>query len=246
ELPVFGDEQLPDAELADLVGLAQADGAIPKRVYRLPRQQLAEFLDRLIVDANPGDVSVLSSESKRFVLGVQHLLVRFGIATVVQPADAGHELVLSAADRAQLGMVVGARELVAAGSGTRIARYGGGSWCQNAQAGANVFWDEIVEISYDGEEQVYDLTVPGDHNFVAGDVFVHNTSMALGMAAHAAVKCDPKHPVLFFSLEMSHLELTRRLLCAEARVDATRLRTGRLVESDWTKISHAVGRLAEA
>ena len=45
---------------------------------------------------------------------------------------------------------------------------------------------------------------------------------------------------------MSHLELTRRLLCAEARVDATRLRTGRLVESDWTKISHAVGRLAEA
>ena len=72
------------------------------------------------------------------------------------------------------------------------------------------------------------------------------SSFALGMAAHAAVKCDPKHPVLFFSLEMSHLELTRRLLCAEARVDATRLRTGRLVESDWTKISHAVGRLAEA
>jgi len=52
--------------------------------------------------------------------------------------------------------------------------------------------------------------------------------------------------VLIFSLEMSHLELTQRLLCAEARVDASRLRTGRLQEPDWPKISHAVGRLGEA
>ena len=52
--------------------------------------------------------------------------------------------------------------------------------------------------------------------------------------------------MLFFSLEMSHLELTQRLLCAEARVDSTKMRNGRLTEADWTKISHAVGRLAEA
>ncbi len=72
----------------------------------------------------------------------------------------------------------------------------------------------------------------------------HNTSFALGVASHAAL--DGRHPVLVFSLEMSHLELTQRLLCAEARVDATRMRNGRLLESDWPKISHAVGRLAEA
>jgi replicative DNA helicase len=70
------------------------------------------------------------------------------------------------------------------------------------------------------------------------------TSFALGIAAHAALEAQT--PVLFFSLEMSHLELTQRLLCAEARVDATRMRNGRLHESDWPKISHAVGRLAEA
>jgi len=70
------------------------------------------------------------------------------------------------------------------------------------------------------------------------------TSFALGLAAHAALEAHT--PVLFFSLEMSHLELTQRLLCAEARVDATRMRNGRLHESDWPKISHAVGRLAEA
>jgi replicative DNA helicase len=45
---------------------------------------------------------------------------------------------------------------------------------------------------------------------------------------------------------MSHLEITQRLLCAEARVDSSRLRTGRLLESDWPKVSHAIGRLGEA
>ena len=70
------------------------------------------------------------------------------------------------------------------------------------------------------------------------------TSFALGMASHAAL--EAQHPVLFFSLEMSHLELTQRLLCAEARVDATRMRNGRLQEGDWAKINNAIGRLAEA
>ena len=70
------------------------------------------------------------------------------------------------------------------------------------------------------------------------------TSFALGMAANAAMEAQV--PVLFFSLEMSHSEISQRLLCAEARVDATRMRNGRLHESDWPKITHAIGRLAEA
>jgi replicative DNA helicase len=52
--------------------------------------------------------------------------------------------------------------------------------------------------------------------------------------------------VLFVSLEMSHLEITQRLLAAEARVDSSRLRNGKLAEADWTKLSHGIGRLAEA
>jgi replicative DNA helicase len=70
------------------------------------------------------------------------------------------------------------------------------------------------------------------------------TSFALGLAAHAAV--ERRIPALVFSLEMSHLELTQRMLCAEARVDSTRMRNGRLLESDWPKISQAIGRLGEA
>ncbi len=112
------------------------------------------------------------------------------------------------------------------------------------EAAPVVVWDEIMAIDAAGDARVYDLSVPGDHNFVAGDVFVHNTAFALGMAAHAALEAN--QPVLFFSLEMSHLEITQRLLAAEARVDSTRMRNGKLMETDWTKISHAIGRLAEA
>ena len=70
------------------------------------------------------------------------------------------------------------------------------------------------------------------------------TSFALGIAAHAAM--ERRVPTLVFSLEMSHLEITQRLLCGEARVDSSRVRNGRLLESDWPKLSHAIGRLGEA
>lgn len=70
------------------------------------------------------------------------------------------------------------------------------------------------------------------------------TAFSLGMATHAAV--EGGRPALVFSLEMSQLELSQRILCAEARVDSTKVRTGRLTPADWGKISHAVGRLAEA
>ncbi len=69
------------------------------------------------------------------------------------------------------------------------------------------------------------------------------TAFALGIGANAAAAGTP---VLFFSLEMSHLEIAQRVLCAEARVDASRMRNGRLHEDDWGKISHAIGRLGSA
>lgn len=70
------------------------------------------------------------------------------------------------------------------------------------------------------------------------------TAFALGMAANSAMKTGK--PVLIFSLEMSQLELSQRILCSDAKVDATRLKTGKLEEADWNRISHSVGRLAEA
>ena len=70
------------------------------------------------------------------------------------------------------------------------------------------------------------------------------TAFALNIAAHAAVR--EHKPVLVFSLEMGHLELTQRMLCSEANVDAKNMRDGKLTEDDWTRISNGIGRMAEA
>jgi replicative DNA helicase len=49
-----------------------------------------------------------------------------------------------------------------------------------------------------------------------------------------------------FSLEMSKTELVQRLMCAECSVDMQRLRTGRMEDSDWTRLTRSLGKLAEA
>jgi replicative DNA helicase len=113
-----------------------------------------------------------------------------------------------------------------------------------ALATSDVYWDEVVAIEPAGEEQVYDLTVPGDHNFVASDIIVHNSTLVTNIATHVAVEL--RQPVVMFSLEMSQMELVHRVLAAEGKVDSERLRTGRLQESDWPKLSQAMGKLAEA
>ncbi|HNJ21706.1 MAG TPA: replicative DNA helicase, partial [Microthrixaceae bacterium] len=84
---------------------------------------------------------------------------------------------------------------------------------------------------------------PGALIVVGARPAMGKTALALGIAAHAAVR--ENLPVLFFSLEMGHLELTQRLIAAEARVDSGKLRTGRLTDADWTKITKAMGRLGE-
>jgi replicative DNA helicase len=67
------------------------------------------------------------------------------------------------------------------------------------------------------------------------------TAFALGLAANAAVR--ENLPVLFFSLEMGHLEITERLVAAEASIDSTKLRTGNLSKNEWTRITGASDRL---
>jgi len=73
---------------------------------------------------------------------------------------------------------------------------------------------------------------------------VGKTSLAMNIAQFIAVEL--KRPVGFFSLEMSKEELVDRLLVAQADIDAWKLKTGKLSEDDFTKLSNAMGELAEA
>lgn len=108
----------------------------------------------------------------------------------------------------------------------------------------DIYWDSIVAIEPVGHQQVYDLTVPDGHNFIAQDIFVHNTSLALSLAHNAAVRYN--NAVAIFSLEMSKEQLAQRLLSMNAGIDQQRMRTGWIEEDEWERIVTASDKLSEA
>ncbi len=116
-----------------------------------------------------------------------------------------------------------------------------------------------IETLYEKKEHVtgvptgfYDLDKmtagfqPGDLIIIAGRPSMGKTAFSLNIAQYAAAHADSPLPVAVFSLEMSKESLVMRLLCSESRVDASRLRTGHLVDTDWHKLTHGADKLAKA
>ena len=85
---------------------------------------------------------------------------------------------------------------------------------------------------------------PSDLVIIAARPSMGKTSLVLNMAQHVGTKTDMTVGV--FSLEMSKEQLFLRMLTAEARIDAHRLRGGFLGERDWGRLSQAIGTLSEA
>jgi len=118
-------------------------------------------------------------------------------------------------------------------------------------ADSEVYWDEIVSIEPMGNKQVYDLTIPETHNFVANDICVHNTAFCTNIAHHIAAGQQKlpigqqKLPVAVFSLEMSKEQLVQRILSSEAKIESNRLRSGKISQNEWEPISTAIGNLSE-
>ena len=79
---------------------------------------------------------------------------------------------------------------------------------------------------------------------VAGRPSMGKTAFALNIVQYAA--CQGHVPCVVFSLESAKEQLVERMLCAEARVDSQKLRTGFLSEQDWSRLTDAAGILAES
>ncbi|TDF94373.1 replicative DNA helicase [Paenibacillus piri] len=79
---------------------------------------------------------------------------------------------------------------------------------------------------------------------VAARPSVGKTAFALNIAQNVGVR--EKQTVAIFSLEMGAAQLVQRMICAEANVDASRMRTGYLEQDDWEKLTMAIGALSEA
>ncbi len=116
---------------------------------------------------------------------------------------------------------------------------------------------ETIERLYQRKELVtglstgiHDLDVktaglqPADLIIVAGRPSMGKSALSTCIAEHVGVV--ERIPVAIFSLEMSKESLVHRMLCAHARVDVHKARTGFLAQSDWPRLTNAAGKLSEA
>jgi replicative DNA helicase len=84
----------------------------------------------------------------------------------------------------------------------------------------------------------------GDLIVIAGRPSMGKTSLALNIAEHIALVL--KMPVAIFSMEMGATQLAMRLMGSVGRLDQQKIRTGRLTNDDWERLSGALGKLNDA
>ena len=85
---------------------------------------------------------------------------------------------------------------------------------------------------------------PGNLVILAARPSMGKSALALCMAANLGVRSS--HPVALFTLEMSKAEVTQRLMCSEAKVESDRVRSGKLTQEDWPRLTAACDRLMKA
>lgn len=85
---------------------------------------------------------------------------------------------------------------------------------------------------------------PGDLIIVAGRPSMGKTAFSLNIAEHVALELNK--PVAIFSMEMGGTQLAMRMLGSVGKLDQHKVRTGRLEDADWPKLTHALGKLNEA
>ncbi|MDP8290178.1 MAG: replicative DNA helicase [Candidatus Susulua stagnicola] len=116
---------------------------------------------------------------------------------------------------------------------------------------------ELIESLYHKKSRVtgiptgfkdFDLKTAGLQNgdliIAAGRPSMGKSAFVTSMAGYIAV--EEKIPVAIFSLEMSKEQLMQRFLCAQAKVEINRVRTGFLAPSEWPILTNAAGKLSEA
>lgn len=97
---------------------------------------------------------------------------------------------------------------------------------------------------YDDLDQLTSGLHPGDLVIIAGRPSMGKTSLAMNIAEYVGMKTT--HPVAVFSMEMPGEQIAMRLLSSMGRINQQRLRSGRLEDSDWPRLTSAVSMLSEA
>ncbi|MEJ2471410.1 MAG: replicative DNA helicase [Desulfuromonadales bacterium] len=118
---------------------------------------------------------------------------------------------------------------------------------------------KAIEKLYDRKEQITGVPTgfadldnmtsglqPGDLVIVAGRPSMGKTAFCLNVVEYATMHSTAPVPSAVFSLEMSKEQLVQRMLCSVARIDASRVRNGKLAQSEFPTLVTAAGVIAEA
>lgn len=235
-----------DTEIAQLWADLEAWGwdcsplcqrGLPSIVLQLTQPCLAEFLRHLLGSARIDDKRLrYVHASETLCRQVQHLLLRFGIRARLwrNQAPLWEVQIYSSQARRQFVESIG-------GVDEQISQ----QWRRFSLTDEQFLaWETITLIEELGTLPVYDLCVAETHNFVANDLCLHNTSYAMNVAEHVAIY--EGLPVAVFSMEMPGDQLAMRLIASLGRIDQHKVRTGKLGDDDWPKLSKAISELAEA
>jgi replicative DNA helicase len=104
-------------------------------------------------------------------------------------------------------------------------------------------WDKVESISDDGIHEVYDLTVENDHSFVANDIVVHNSTLAILTAKHVWELPGREERILLISPEMSAQDMAERYFVADAKVPYMSVVRGQLSDFETPKLWNSMDRL---
>ncbi len=211
---------------------------IPTVIFTLQRSQLALFLNRLFIHtgwlsqtaAHFGTIGYTLSHEE-LAKQIQHLLLRFSVIAAIKLQQHHWQLIVEQIDSLKIFI----SEIGLLQSPVNFA--------DTQSPVEEIYWDKIATIEFIGQKPVYDLTIAETHNFVANDICVHNTSLAMNIAENVALRSQL--PVAVFSMEMSNEQLAMRLIASLAKINLQKVRTGKLHDDDWPKLTAAVSQLQE-
>ncbi len=169
----------------ELISLAQNSlSSLSEDVFSLANWQIELFIGHLYAHQGRVDETAFNVELASTLIAQQisHLLLRLDIMAIIQNnvvSIVGQDNLRRFYDRMGCYLYPAQQAKL-----VQLIEYGTELFSDSIQG--DIYWDTVVSITYSGEQTTYDLTIEGDHNFVANDIVVHNSHAA----DYAVITCQ--------------------------------------------------------
>ncbi len=227
--------------LSPIFSYYKKERKLPPSFFELKKSLLALFLSRffsahlsLEVDFAQKKI-LLDLDNKPFLKQIQHLLLRFGILSLISLKA------LKMGFRPQYQLII-EEEASFALFFLEISLLGKNpTFPIKPPKLEEIFFEPIIALSPTGNKEVYDLCVETTHNFIAADLIVHNTALLLNFAENVCFKNDV--PVGIFSLEMDAQQIIHRIVCSQSGVESDKILSGSLNGMEYQSVVTAVRKM---